>query len=162
MGLAAEPPRPAARSLVRRAGAAAAEAGTRLSRPALERLAAEAAGPGDPWPEEARLALVRLLGAGPGAVPVIEALDQPGLMARVLPEWETVRCRPQRNPYHRFTVDRHLCEAAAEAARLASRVRRPDLLLVGAFLHDIGKGYPGDHIEAGVENRRRSAPRIRV
>src|SRR5260370_15629436 len=64
---------------------------------------------------------------------------------------EAVRNRPQRNAYHRFTVDRHLCESAAEAARLANRVRRPDLLLVGAFLHDLGKGYPGDHSEAGVK-----------
>ena len=38
-------------------------------------------------------------------------------------------------------------EAAAEAARLADRVSRPDLLLVGALLHDIGKGYPGDHTD---------------
>ena len=110
----------------------------------------EAAPLGDSWPEEARLAFVRLLGAGPAAIPVIETLDQRGLMTRTLPEWEAVRNRPQRNAYHRFTVDRHLCEAAAEAARLTSRVRRPDLLLVGAFLHDIGKGYPGDHSEAGV------------
>ena len=137
-------------TLVLRAGAAAAEAGLRLSRGAVDRLAVEAAPLGDPWPEEARLALVRLLGAGPAAIPVIETLDQRGLMTRTLPEWEAVRNRPQRNAYHRFTVDRHLCEAAAEAARLTSRVRRPDLLLVGALLHDIGKGYPGDHSEAGV------------
>src|SRR5688500_7187866 len=137
-------------TLVLRAAAAAAEAGLRLSRAAVDRLAVEAAVLGDPWPEEARLAFVRLLGAGPAAIPVIETLDQRGLMTRTLPEWEAVRNRPQRNAYHRFTVDRHLCEAAAEAARLTSRVRRPDLLLVGALLHDIGKGYPGDHSEAGV------------
>ena len=101
-----------------------------------------------------------MLGAGPAAIPVIETLDQRGLMTRTLPEWEAVRNRPQRNAYHRFTVDRHLCEAAAEAARLTSRVRRPDLLLVGAFLHDIGKGYPGDHSEAGVNLVEKIAPRI--
>jgi [protein-PII] uridylyltransferase len=137
-------------TLVLRAAAAAAEAGLRLSRPAVDRLAVEATPLGGPWPEEARLAFVRLLGAGPAAIPVIETLDQRGLMTRTLPEWEAVRNRPQRNAYHRFTVDRHLCEAAAEAARLTSRVRRPDLLLVGAFLHDLGKGYPGDHSECGV------------
>ncbi|HRE03567.1 MAG TPA: HD domain-containing protein, partial [Ilumatobacteraceae bacterium] len=30
-------------------------------------------------------------------------------------------------------------------------VARPDLLLIGALLHDIGKGYPGDHTEVGME-----------
>jgi [protein-PII] uridylyltransferase len=29
-------------------------------------------------------------------------------------------------------------------------VSRPDLLLVGTWLHDIGKGFPGDHTEAGM------------
>jgi [protein-PII] uridylyltransferase len=43
---------------------------------------------------------------------------------------------------------------------MTSRVRRPDLLLVGAFLHDIGKGNPGDHTEAGIEVVGRIAPRI--
>jgi len=147
-------------TLVLRAAAAAAEAGLRLSRSAADRLAVEATPLGDAWPEEARLAFVRLLGAGPAAIPVIETLDQRGLMTRTLPEWEAVRNRPQRNAYHRFTVDRHLCEAAAEAARLTSRVRRPDLLLVGAFLHDIGKGYPGDHSEAGVNLVDKIAPRM--
>jgi [protein-PII] uridylyltransferase len=147
-------------TLVLRAAAAAAEVGLRLSRRAVDRLAAEATPLGDTWPEEARLALVRLLGAGHAAIPVIETLDQRGLMSRTLPEWEAVRNRPQRNAYHRFTVDRHLCEAAAEAARLTSRVRRPDLLLVGALLHDIGKGYPGDHSEAGVNLVDKIGPRI--
>jgi [protein-PII] uridylyltransferase len=147
-------------TLILRAAAAAAEASTRLSRPALERLAAEGSVPEGVWPTEARLALVRLLGAGPAAIPVIEALDQRGLMVRILPEWEAVRCLPQRNAYHRFTVDRHLCEAAAEAARLAGDVRRPDLLLVGALLHDIGKGFPGDHTVAGIEVVGRIAPRM--
>jgi len=147
-------------TLVLRAAAAAAEAGLRLSRPAVDRLAAEATPLADPWPEEARLAFVRLLGAGQAAIPVIETLDQRGLMTRTLPEWEHVRNRPQRNAYHRFTVDRHLCEAAAEAARLASRVRRPDLLLVGALLHDIGKGHPGDHSEAGVNLVDKIGPRM--
>src|SRR5439155_8173562 len=96
-------------ALLRRASAAAASAGTRLSRAALDRLAKAAAGPGDPWPEEARRSLVTLLAAGRSGIPVLEAMDQRGLLARVLPEWEPVRSRPQRNAYHRFTVDRHLC-----------------------------------------------------
>jgi [protein-PII] uridylyltransferase len=67
----------------------------------------------------------------------------------VLPEWQSVRNKPQRNAYHRFTVDRHLLEAATNAAALTGSVDRPDLLLIGTLLHDIGKGYPGDHTEVG-------------
>ncbi len=91
---------------------------------------------------------------------MLESLDQRGLLVKVLPEWEPVRSRPQRNAYHRYTVDRHLWEAAANAAALADRVSRPDLLVVGALLHDLGKGYPGDHTEVGIELVGRIAPRM--
>jgi [protein-PII] uridylyltransferase len=39
-------------------------------------------------------------------------------------------------------------------------VSRPDLLLVAAWLHDLGKGYPGDHTEVGVELMERIATRM--
>ncbi|MEO7370746.1 MAG: HD domain-containing protein, partial [Ilumatobacteraceae bacterium] len=94
-----------------------------------------------PWPTGATDELVALLLEGQRAIPVLESLDQADLFTRMLPEWAAVRSRPQRNAYHRFTVDRHLWEAAANAADLADRVARPDLLVIGALLHDIGKGY---------------------
>ncbi len=133
------------------AAAAAAANGTRIDRDSLTRLAASTAPLPEPWPEGARVALVDLLLAGHDAVGVIEALDQVGIWCRILPEWTPVRSRPQRNAYHRFTVDRHLCECAANAAALADRVDRPDLLVLGALLHDIGKGRPGDHTEVGID-----------
>jgi [protein-PII] uridylyltransferase len=151
---------PSDRTLVLRAAAAAAQLGTTLTRRAAEGLERDASGPGDPWPEEARRALVSLLGAGEAAISVQEALDQHGLLVRILPEWQAVRCRPQRNAYHRFTVDRHLMEAAAQAAAFVRQVTRPDLLLVGAWLHDLGKGWPGDHTEAGMVVCRRVAARM--
>jgi [protein-PII] uridylyltransferase len=136
--------------LVLRSAAAAAQAGIPLALHTVERLALESPPTPVPWPPEARDYLVRLLGAGPPAVPVLEALDQVGLVERLIPDWGRVRCRPQRNPIHRFTVDRHLVETAVHAAALTRRVSRPDLLLAGALLHDIGKGWPGDHTQAGV------------
>jgi [protein-PII] uridylyltransferase len=136
--------------LALRAAAEAARRGAGLERHSLERLAREAPPMPDPWPAGAREALVDLLLTGPAAVPVIEALDQRGVWVRLLPEWGPVRARPQNNPYHRFTVDRHLVETAAHAAGLVDRVSRPDLLVLGALLHDLGKGYPGDHTEVGV------------
>ncbi len=133
-----------------RAASAAAGRGTVIERRSLERLAELAPPLPDPWPEEARGLLAALLGTGRPAVAVIEALDQRGLWVRLLPEWVPVRSRPQRNAYHRFTVDRHLLETAANAAELQHRVDRPDLLVIGALLHDLGKGRPGDHTEVGM------------
>ncbi len=151
--LAADP------SLVLRAAGAAAAGGTRIHRASLERLAA--AGPlPDPWPPVVRAALVDLLLSGHRAIPVIEALDQMGLWVHVLPEWEAVRSKPQRNAYHRFTVDRHLIEAAANAASLVARTARPDLLVLGALLHDLGKGYPGDHTDVGIDLLATIGPRM--
>ncbi|MGD9796519.1 MAG: [protein-PII] uridylyltransferase, partial [Acidimicrobiia bacterium] len=138
-------------SLVLRAAAAAAAADVPIDRASLDLLAERAPRMPDPWPDDARKALVALLGEGRPAISVLEALDQRRLLERVLPEWGAVRSKPQRNALHRFTVDRHLCETAANAARLQNTVSRPDLLLVGGWLHDIGKGYPGDHTVVGME-----------
>ncbi len=138
-------------SLALRVAAVAAEQEMPVSKEALDTLEALWRPPGDPWPPGVLDALVRLLMTGRPAIDAIEALDQRGILVRLIPEWQSVRNRPQRNAYHRFTVDRHLLEAAAGAAGLADRVERPDLLVLGALLHDIGKGYPGDHTEAGIE-----------
>jgi [protein-PII] uridylyltransferase len=145
--------------LVVRVAEAAARTGLPIAPHTLSRLAECPAMP-EPWPAEALETFVALLGAGAGAVPVFEALDQTDLLIRLLPEWQSVRSKPQRNSYHRFTVDRHLVEAAAEAAALTRRVARPDLLLLGALLHDIGKGVAGDHTETGIEIVARIGPRL--
>ena len=142
-----------------RAAAAAAQAGLALAPRALARLAGCPPLP-VPWPAEARDALAALLGAGQAAIGVWEALDQEELITRLLPDWERVRNRPQRNPLHTFTVDRHLVETAAHAAALTRTVARPDLLLIAALLHDIGKGWPGDHRLTGEVLARDTAARL--
>ena len=149
-------------TLVLRASTAAAARGIRLARATLDRLA-EDVDPDDwrqGWPDGALTELVALLRQGHRAIDVFEALDQRGLLVELLPEWDPVRSRPQRNAYHRYTVDRHLWEAAANAAALTDRVSRPDLLVLGALFHDLGKGYPGDHTAAGVELMGAIGPRL--
>ncbi|MFD8271879.1 [protein-PII] uridylyltransferase [Streptomyces flaveolus] len=143
-----------------RAAAAAAQAGLPLSLHAVRRLAATARPLPEPWPAEAREQLVTLLGSGRPTVEVWEALEAEGLITRLLPDWERVRCRPQRNAVHLWTVDRHLIETAVRASAFTRRVHRPDLLLVAALLHDIGKGWPGDHSVAGETIARDVAARI--
>jgi len=155
------PERSADRTLALRAAAGAVAHDTIIDRQSLERLAAASPCLGDPWPPEARPLLVELLLSGRAAVRVIESLDQRGIWTRILPEWRQVRARPQRDAYHRYTVDRHLLEATAEAARLAPRVDRGDLLVVAALLHDLGKGLDGDHpSELGAGLAREVAARM--
>ncbi len=137
--------------LLLRLAAAAAKHDLVMSRQDLAALQEAAVEMPNPWSQEARDLFAELLLSGRPAIRVVEDLGQFGLMSRLVPEWEAVECRPQRNVMHTFTVDRHLCEAAVNASALADRVERSDLLVVGALLHDIGKGYPGDHTEVGMK-----------
>ncbi|MET9324408.1 [protein-PII] uridylyltransferase [Streptomyces sp. NPDC003038] len=158
LALAARPDRDPVLTL--RLGAAAAQAGLPVSLHAVRRLAAQSKPLPVPWPAQAREQLLTLLGAGEPTVAVWEALEAEGLITRLLPDWERVRCRPQRNPVHTWTVDRHLIETAVRASALTRRVGRPDLLLMAALLHDIGKGWPGDHSVAGETIARDVAVRV--
>ena len=147
-------------TLLLRVAASAARHKARIDRPTLDRLAQSCPAMPSPWPVGAIDDFVGLLLTAHDAIPVLEALDQRGLWVKVLPEWAPNRSKPQRNAYHRFTVDRHLWEATANAATWADRVARPDLLVLGALFHDIGKGYPGDHTEVGVAMVERIGPRL--
>ncbi len=138
-------------ALMLRLAVVSARNGMPISRPTLDRLAAEVEPFDGPWPAGAVDEFVAFLLEGERAIPVWEALDHANLIVRLLPEWAPVRARPQRNVYHRYTVDRHSWEAVAEAAKLTERVHRADLLVLGALFHDIGKGYPGDHSVVGVD-----------
>jgi [protein-PII] uridylyltransferase len=118
------------------------------------------------WTPAVRDAFLEILRAGDAGVAALEALDRADLLERFLPAWSAVRCRPQRDPYHRFPVDVHLLEALGGVGRLlrgastddpvashaaAAVGDRVDGLLLGALLHDIGKTGHGGHVEAGEE-----------
>jgi len=125
--------------LVLRAAVAAARGGLPLAPATLANLAAHSPPITAPWSPVARSLFVDLLAAGPGLISVWEGLDLAGVIDGWLPEWSEVRSRPQRNPVHRHTVDRHLIETVVQATEFMPDVERPDLLLLAALLHDIGK-----------------------
>lgn len=142
-------------SLALRACIAAARADLPLSVATLDTLAGVA------WEEQAwtaprRELFAALLGCGPGLRLVWEQATVTGLVERWLPIWRTVRSRPQHDPVHRHTVDRHQVQAVIECAPLVDDVQRPDLLLVAALLHDVGKAA------AGPEHPAVGAPLARV
>lgn len=135
--------------LLLRAAAEAAERGRPLAPATAARLVRECPPLPDPWPSTARDLMVRLLAAGHGLQPVWETLDETGAVAAIVAEWEQIRLLPHASVVHRFTVDRHVIETCIEASGLIRRVARPDLLVVAAFLHDIGKGGAVSHSIAG-------------
>lgn len=114
------------------------------------------------WTPEARETFFDILSAGRSAHRALEAMDLAGLLAALFDEWRAIRAYPQRDLYHRFTVDRHLFEAVAELASSRSteendtrdawsRVDDAHPLFLATLLHDIGKGRDEDHSEVGAQ-----------
>ncbi|MFT7839941.1 [protein-PII] uridylyltransferase [Saccharothrix sp. BKS2] len=147
-------------ALLLRVATAAARSKHPIAPGTLAKLADSAPELRQPWPREARDELLALLGSGTGLIDVVEALDRTGLWGRLFPEWGAVRDLPPRDAAHTWTVDRHLVQATAHAARLVTRVSRPDLLLLGALVHDIGKGRQADHSEVGAALTTQIAERL--
>jgi [protein-PII] uridylyltransferase len=134
-----------------------------IGRTTLNRLLEEVAGAGEvSWSDDAREVFLDILQSGAGAVRALEAMDLSGLLVALIGDWEPVRAYPQRDLYHRYTVDRHLFQAVVELAVSRSsddldlrdawsHVGDPDALFFAAFLHDVGKGRGGDHSALGAQ-----------
>jgi [protein-PII] uridylyltransferase len=137
--------------LLLRVAAASASNGLPIAMSTLSRLADSAAELPTPWPREALDNLLVLLAAGPDTIAVIETLDRTGLWVRLFPEWAAIRDLPPRDVIHIWTVDRHSAEVVSRARIFTTRVARPDLLLLAALVHDLGKGRGVDHSVLGAE-----------
>jgi [protein-PII] uridylyltransferase len=140
-----------------------ANGGAAPSAAALDALERAPFDPPERWTEGTLGAFVSILRSGNAGAHALETMDRIEVLQRFVPEWRDVRCRPQRDPYHTFTVDTHLLRTAAEAARLldagendpvareAASLADPEALLIGAFLHDAGKIGRGEHVPVGIE-----------
>lgn len=120
-----------------------------------------AAGPS--WDAADRTALLRLLRAGRRGWEVFTALDDLGWVGRALPEWRHVVAAPQHAPFHLHPLDVHLWRTVLELHTIAApgsderwcpdvaaELGSLDDALLAAVLHDIGKGWEGDHSTVGA------------
>jgi [protein-PII] uridylyltransferase len=94
----------------------------------------------------------------------LRQMHEVGFLGRYLPEWDALTCLVQYDIYHKFTADQHSLiavenlEALAPGASVSSEgiaqvlneVQRPDLLMLGMLLHDIGKGKGHGHVAKGI------------
>ena len=98
-----------------------------------------------------------------------------GVLARIMPEWEHLRCLVLHDQYHIYTVDEHSLMGIRELERLRSGERaetsplltqamrdvdKVELLFLGMLLHDSGKGLGGGHSEKGAVFARQVAARL--
>ena len=156
--------------------ASAAERGRSLSFTQLDRLQTTDLPDPVEWTPSVRSAFLRLLSSGEPGVRALEAMDRIELLERFVPEWSAVRCRPQRDPYHRYSVDVHLLEALRGMGRLLDEPGNDDpvvswavplagdrsAMLLGALLHDIGKTGEGNHVPVGARVARETLDRMGI
>ena len=124
---------------------------------------------------EARAAFLRILGSERRVTRSLTAMNEVGLLAAFLPEWEHVVFRWQHVMYHTYTVDVHsiflvrelrrlwLGRYEKELPKLTELIHSADdrvALYLGCLLHDIGKGFGEDHSKKGVERCRPCLERL--
>ncbi|HEX3175909.1 MAG TPA: [protein-PII] uridylyltransferase [Methylomirabilota bacterium] len=97
-----------------------------------------------------------------------------GVLGRYLPEFGGLTCLVQYDVYHKFSADQHSLLAvehlealapgqSAEsegAAQVFNEVEKPELLMLGMLLHDIGKARGHGHVAKGIPLVRELTTRI--
>jgi [protein-PII] uridylyltransferase len=105
----------------------------------------------------------------------LRRMNELGVLAAFIPEFEPIVAMMQFNVYHHYTVDEHIIQTISTLAQIERGELVEDLPLSSAILkagvnrkviyvallmHDIGKGRPEDHSILGAQIARRVAPRL--
>ncbi|WP_284851979.1 [protein-PII] uridylyltransferase [Corynebacterium rhinophilum] len=146
--------------LLTRVGAAAARTGYSVSAKTWRALQ-ELPPPPERWSRAAVDDFFAILSSPSNTPRVIAELDRYGLWERLVPEWGHVRGLLPRERSHMHSVDYHLVATVTRCAEVRTSVARPDLLLLAALYHDLGKGHERPHEQVGAELVARQAARMR-
>jgi [protein-PII] uridylyltransferase len=94
----------------------------------------------------------------------LRRMHDTGVLGAYLPEFGALDCLVQYDHYHRYSVDQHSLLAVEvleglgpgqgpetdELAQILAEVERPELLMLGILLHDVGKALGHGHAPKGV------------
>jgi [protein-PII] uridylyltransferase len=98
-----------------------------------------------------------------GIYDTLLAMHEVGLLGKIFPDFEEIRCRVIRDFFHRYTVDEHSLIAIRNIEELPPTHRfavvhreleHPELLLLSLLFHDIGKAHrhdEGNHVHPSTE-----------
>jgi [protein-PII] uridylyltransferase len=124
---------------------------------------------------EAQQTFLGILDARNRVMRTLMMMNEEGVLAAFLPEWEHIVCRWQHVMYHTYTVDVHTIFLVEQLRRLGKGQHQdevPELtdmirdnedrpaLFLACMLHDIGKGLGGDHSAKGGVRARACAERL--
>ncbi|SER88812.1 [protein-PII] uridylyltransferase [Rhizobium sp. NFR03] len=127
--------------------------------------------------EEANRLFISILTSRRDPELVLRRMNEAGVLGRFIPDFGRIVSLMQFNMYHHYTVDEHLLRAVDMlsridrgldqdihplAAKLMPQVEERTALYVAVLLHDVAKGRPEDHSQAGARLARRLAPRFRL
>ncbi|WP_298804117.1 [protein-PII] uridylyltransferase [uncultured Lentibacter sp.] len=105
----------------------------------------------------------------------LRRMNELGVLAAFLPEFEPIVAMMQFNMYHAYTVDEHTIQVISNFSRIERLELEEELpisteilrdgvdrkvLMVAMLLHDIGKGRDQDHSVLGAQIARKVAPRL--
>jgi len=106
----------------------------------------------------------------------LRRMNEAGLLGRLIPDFGKIVAMMQFSMYHHYTVDEHLIRCVGvlhEIERGGGEKIHPlshslmpglrksrEVLYVAVLLHDIAKGRPEDHSEAGARIARRICPHM--
>ncbi|MEQ9146256.1 MAG: [protein-PII] uridylyltransferase [Parvibaculaceae bacterium] len=125
--------------------------------------------------EEANRLFLEILSSRKDPESVLRKMNEAGVLGRFVPDFGRIVALMQFNMYHHYTADEHLIRAigilseiergelAEEhplANELMSKTSKREVLYAAMFLHDIAKGRPEDHSEAGAAIALKLCPRL--
>jgi [protein-PII] uridylyltransferase len=98
-----------------------------------------------------------------GIYETLLAMHEVGLLGKIFPDFEEIRCRVIRDFFHKYTVDEHSLIAIRNIEELPpshrfslllNELENPELLLISLLFHDIGKSHrhdEGNHVHPSTE-----------
>jgi [protein-PII] uridylyltransferase len=125
--------------------------------------------------EEANRLFLSILTSPRDPALILRRMNEAGVLGRFIPEFGKIVAMMQFNMYHHYTVDEHLIRAVGVLAnidqgrekeahpltyQLMPGIEDRISLYVAVLLHDIAKGRPEDHSEAGAKVARKLCPRF--